>query len=268
MPIGIESSHSFGDICFNISLIREIKKKCNDDVWIAIRSPFKDALYNVPWVDKIIEIQQMWDGVSRLRSMGCNPVFQITQNVKFLQFKQIDNNHSLINTPLMTGKELGIENFDNRPLLFPTDQEIRNTDNIISNTPTIAIENVYNSGQSWADETAFNMILDKYSKTHRILWLSNSKIPNYPNIDDLSRFSRRECIMCLRASDIFFSVGSGFFCSSLSLPKIYQPKKIVCLWIDDFYKYEEPLSKYNWHDSITWVHNHDELKNYLNSSTD
>lgn len=263
MPIGIESSHGFGDLCFNLPLIRAIKEKHNDEIWVASRPHCKDALYNTPFIDKIIDIPEMQHGIHKFKSMGFK-TYQITQNIKFFEFRnEHDPHHSLINTPLMTGRQLQCNDFDNRPLYYPTETEIQNTNSIISDKPTIAVESIYTSGQSWADTTAFNMILDYYSKTHRILWLSNNNAPRVPVVDNLLRFSRRECIMCLRSADIFFSVGSGFFCASLALPKEYQPKKIVCLWIDDLYKYEEPLNKYKWHTDITWVHNHIELKECL-----
>lgn len=287
MPIGVESAHGFGDIYFNISLIRELKNKYNDEMWVAARTHCKDALFNIPWVDKIVEIQEMGQGIIKLKDMGCDPVFQITQNVKFVEFNphgfanpfvpEMDLgvlcegdawSHSLVHTPLWTGRQLHCPpNFDNKPIFIPTDDEILKTESMVQDRPTIAIESVYTSGQSWSDKRAIDAIVSKYADTHRILWLSNQGAPEITAVDDMLRFTRRECISCLRTCDIFFSVGSGFFCASLGLPEALQPKKIVCLWTDDVYKYEDPLNEYKWHPDITWIHNHDELNEWILQST-
>lgn len=255
--IGVESYHGFGDCLFNVPLISELSIKNNTKIGVAVKPACKDAFYNIPWIDEIIECAQMWDGLGRLKKLGYETTHQITQNVKFHQFREHDPNHSLIDTPLLTGAELGLANFDNRPIFLPTEEEIIKTDSILSTKPTIAIESVFNSIQSWANEKTFIPILEKFAKSHRILWLSNHGAPE--GVDNMLRYSRRECIMCLRAVDILFSVGSGFFCSSLALQPIYQPKKIICLWIDEMYKYEAAMLRYKWHDNIIWVHNHDEL---------
>jgi hypothetical protein len=206
----------------------------------------------------------MNQGARKFKELGYEMSLQLTQNVKFFEFRQDDPNHSLIDTPLLTGKQFGIETFNQRPIFSPTLEEIEKTNSMISDQPTIAIEAIYKSAQSWADGRAFQSIRDRFPN-HRILWLSNEGAPKDKNVDDLLRFTRREAIMCLRACDIFFSVGSGFFCSSLALPSYSQPKKTVCLWTDDLYRYEKPLAKHQWHPDITWVHNHDELNQCLKS---
>lgn len=262
--IGIESSHGFGDILFNIPLIRAIRKKHNyDRTIVAVRQHCKDALFNIPDIDKIVQIDQMGQGFDKLKNEGCHDTYQITQNVKFYEFRQQDHNHSLIHTPLLTGKQLGCDDFDNRPIFIPTEAEYTTTSTMVQERPTIAIESVYTSQQSWANDIAISSIVEKYQNTHRILWLSNTGAPNNPSVDNMMRFTRRECLMCLRACDLFFSVGSGFFCGSLALPAELQPRKIICLWDDTLYKYEEPIAQYNWHPDITWVHNYNELQEFL-----
>lgn len=265
MPVGVESAHGFGDICFNAPLMKAIQQRYDDQLWVAIRPHCKDGLFNLSWVHKIVEIKNMGDGISKLRSLGCDPVIQITQNVKFFEFREIDPNHSLIDTPLLTGRQLGLPDFDQRPIFIPTNEELEKTDSMLCGKPTIAIESVYNSGQSWAGPKAINQILEKYVDTHRVLWLSNEGAPDHPNVDNLLRFTRREVIMCLRACEIFFSVGSGFFCATLSLPSGFQPVKTVCLWKDEFYRYEHPVNKHKWCKDLTWLHNRQELDVWLNS---
>lgn len=264
--LGVECAHGFGDGLFNAALIRELSKHHETPVGVAVRSHCKDAFYNLPWVDEIIEIPHMNHGMSKLSAIGYQRVIQITQNVKFYEFCQQDPTHSLIDTPLWTGRQLGLPDFDQQPIFIPTAEEHAASREIVTDQPTIAIESVYQSAQSWADGNAIKLILNKYLSTHRILWLSNQGAPSHPKVDNLLRFNRRQVIMCLRACDIFFSVGSGFFCASLALEHYNQPSKIVCLWKDELYKYEKPISQHNWHPSITWIHNQSELTNYLASS--
>jgi hypothetical protein len=267
MPIGIESAHGFGDLCFNLSLIRELKKKYNDEVWVAARTHCKDALYNTPWISKIIDIKQMNQGIHELKRLNCKPVFQITQNIKFFEFRQHDPNHSLIDTPLLTGHQLGIDNFDQRPIFIPTEQELSVADEIQDERPIIAIESVYTSAQSWAKPNHFTQILEHFGDTHRVLWLSNEGCPvgkaKHHTVDNMLRYTRRQCIMALSKCKYFFSVGSGFFCASLALPKKHQPKNTICLWTDNLYRYEKRLSEVKWNNQITWVHNPAELSDVL-----
>ena len=261
--IGVESAHGFGDGLFNVALIRELSQHHNTKIGVAVRPHCKDAFYNLPWVDEIVEIPQMNDGAKVLQNLGYKRTIHITQTVKFFEFRERDTNHSLIDTPLWTGRQLGLPDFDQRPVFYPTSEEMAATDCMMSDQPTIAIETVYTSGQSWTKQQDIQLILDKYLSTHRILWLSNSDAPDHPNVDNLLRFSRRQVIMCLRACDVFFSVGSGFFCASLALPSGLQSTRIVCLWQDGFYKYEHPLAVHKWCKDLIWIHNQQELRQYL-----
>lgn len=263
--IGVECAHSFGDTLFNIPLIKAIHDQYGHKITVATREPYRDGFYNVPWINEIITIGGMGYGVIRLRNLGYKHVFQITQNAKFPHYKTIDPEHSLIDTPLWVGRELGLPDFDQRPMFFPTQEEIDKTNSILTDQPTIAIESVARSGQSWIEWDDIKLIIEKYKDTHRILWLSNENAPNLPCVDNLLRFSRREVIMCLRAADIFFSVGSGFFCSSLALPQEWQPKKIVCLWRDMMYKYVNRLNELKWHKDLTWVQRKEELPKILSA---
>ena len=70
-------------------------------------------------------------------------------------------------------------------------------------------------------------------------------------------------IMCLRAADIFFSVGSGFFCAAMALEEQYQPVKIVCLWEDSLYRYKDKINAAKWHKDIMWVDDINQLEAIL-----
>lgn len=261
--IGVEASHSFGDTVFNVPLIKAIHDHYGHKVTVAVRPQYKDGFYNVPWINKIRTINGMWHGYKMMKDEGYELVFQITQNAKFPEYKKSYPNHSLIDTPLWIGREIGLPDFDQKPMFFPTDKELDNTKEVLNNKPAIAIECEARSGQSWANGNHINQIVEKYKDTHRILWLSNKGAPKLPCVDDLLRFTRREVIMCLRAADIFFSVGSGFFCASLALPEKWQPKKIVCLWKDNFFKYVDRLNQVKWHKELIWVVKEEQFKNTL-----
>lgn len=261
--VAVESSHAFGDSLFNIPLIKAIHDHYGCKVTVGTREPYRDGFYNIPWIEDIVTIGGMGYGVLWFKNNGYKHVFQITQNAKFPHYKTIDQEHSLIDTPSWVGKELGLPAFDPKPMFIPTTDEISNTNSIVTTEPTIAIECEARSGQSWADAADIAAIVDKYRNTHRILWLSNKDAPDLPCVDNLARFTRREVIMCLRAADIFFSVGSGFFCSSLAVPEEFQPKKIVCLWRDQMYKYKDRLNELKWHKDLTWIDGKWDLTNFL-----
>lgn len=263
--IGVVSSHGFGDILFNLPLIRTISQQYQQPIAVGVQPQCADAFYNIPWISQIIHVNDMYHGVNDLVKAGCNPVLQITQNIKFPLYKETDHNHSLIDTPALVGKELSLPAFDQRPIFIATPEESQTGYDYgqCFPKPMIAVECIAKSAQSWADQAAIDMIVNKYADTHRILWMSNQGAPNHHNVDNLLRYTRRQNIMLLKHCETFFSVGSGFFCASLALLKEHQPKRIVCLWIDDFYKYEQRLSQLQWHDNIVWVHNHTELSNAL-----
>lgn len=265
MKVGVESAHSFGDTLFNAPLVKALSEKYSQKIGVAVRPHCADGYKNLDFVSEIVHINNINEGQKALHAKGYDKVFQITQNSLFFEYKQQDPNHSLIDTPTKRGKELGVT-FDPKPLFKPTDKELEIVKKFKSDIPTIAIESVYKSAQSWAQKEDIGYIVGKHlgdSQEVRILWLSNEGAPRHPQINNMLQYSRRECIMALSACDTFFSVGSGFFCASLALAKELQPKKIVCLWKDDLYRYENRLSKTDWHGDITWVHNRQELAKHL-----
>lgn len=259
--VGVESAYGFGDCVFNVPLIKQLSIMYDHPIGVAVQAQCADAYANIPWISEIVHITNLHEGVTKLQQLGYGKVIQITQNVKFHEFIERHSDHSLIDTPLWTGRQLGLPDFNQKPIFLPTPQEeaisIELGDQLAK--PTIAIECIAKSSQSWADSDAINTIVEKYVGTHTILWLSNQGAPQHQNVHDLLQYSRRQILTLLRHCQIFFSVGSGFFCGMLSLPPEHQPRKTVCLWIDEFYKYEKRLNELKWAD-IIWVHNHHELK--------
>jgi hypothetical protein len=258
MKIGVEAAYGFGDCLFNLPLIKAISEHYNQKVNVATKSHCVDAFMNIPFVDNIDIINNLNEGYSFYSRAGYT-AFQLTQNIKFEQFIALDGSHSLIDTPMLTGREIGIKPFNQKPIFIPTINEINDGNRYDDGMPTIAIESVFTSGQSWATQNDIDLIVDKFKDTHRICWLSNQNAPKTKYIDDMLRWSRRTCICALAHCGAMFSVGSGFFCASMALPKERQPKKIICLWIDSYYRYEKRIAELELHSNIQWIHNRDEL---------
>lgn len=261
--IGIEMAHSFGDAMFSTPLIKKLSEIYNTKITVAVEKRHEDAYYNLPWVSDLININNMTHGVDILRSKGYNVVIQATPNIKFFEYQAAAPDHSLIDTPLLVAREHDIGDFDQRPIFIPTAEELKVLDTIPRDKPIIAVESVYNSGQSWCDQRAIDSIVAKYVNTHYIIWLSNRGAPSHPNVLDMLQFSRRQCIVALRLAETFFSVGSGFFCASMAYEPKDQPKRTVCMWIDELYKYKNRLNELGWNKNITWVHSHAELAQAL-----
>lgn len=257
--IGLESAHSFGDCLFNLPLIKAISLKHGVRPTVAVRAPYRDAFYNVPFINDIMIIDNWWDGINRFESMNYNIIHQLTQNHRFEEYKRTNPEHSLAETALCFGRSLGIE-FDHRPMFFPTEDELSKAQAFINNIrkPIIAIEGIARSGQSWIDRHAVGLIIERYHESHSILWLSHEGKPD-DHVIDMSPLTRRETICALRYANIFYSAGSGFFCSSMAIVPPHQPKRIVVMWRDETYKYEKHINMCKWHDDIVWTHNHEEL---------
>lgn len=271
--VGVESLWGFGDLCFNIPLIQAIARKYHAKVDVVAASRCKDALKNIPSIGKVYVAEQLNHGIKKLKSLGYTHTFQITQNVKFYEFVKQDPQHSLVDTPLRTAEQLGITLPSQRPVYVPSHEELQKATEYLQGNnfrmtksfgkPLIAIEAVYKSIQSWAKIRDIAAIVNAYSQTHHILWLSNEGAPSIRTVDNMLHFSRRECIAALQHVEHFYSVGSGFFCAALGLPASQQPPKITCLWKDELYRYEKPLNKFRWHPDLTWVHNREELDQCL-----
>ncbi len=264
--VGVEMMHGFGDCVFAVPLMRKMSQDLGCPLGVAVKPACADAFHNVPWVDEIVHINELGTGEKALRALGYPVFHHLTPNMTFFGLRLKDPELSLIDAAAALGKEMGHWPFDQRPMVIPTPEEAAAADQF-EDVPTIAIESVYHSFQSWASRDDINAIVTKYGHSHRILWLSDDQPPDHPSVYRTSHLSRRELIMCLRKASIFFSVGSGFFCAALGLPPHLQPARIACLWVDGFYKYEGRLATLRWHPDLTWLHNRAELDGYLTANS-
>jgi hypothetical protein len=250
--IGVEAAYGFGDGVFIAPLLKALADRQGFPVEVAVQKQCADAFVNLPWVRRIHHINNLGDGK---RLFDGHVYCQVTPNVHFPRFKERDPEFSLIDCARETGRAYGL-NFDQRPIIRLTDAE-----KLIWPKPYIMVESHHKSGQSWANRDHFLPVVEKYRHTHDVLWLSLDGPPL--GARGMGECSRRQLISLLGGADAFFSVGSGFFCASLALPK---PPKTICLWIDDYYKYERRLAELRWNPDLYWMHNEAELTQWLRSN--
>lgn len=253
MRIGLEACYGFGDICLNLPLIQTISAHYGFPVDVAVRADCADAFDNVPFIRHIHHCKNLWEGHAWFKSHKYDVVHQITQNVKFFEFRQ-HGPHSLVDTPSATGRQLGLPAFDPRPQIYLRADEIAWADEWMADKKDyVILEAVYKSGQSWCDERAVRMIINAHRG--KVLWASHTPAPAGSTAIPASR---RHVIACIRHCRKFYSVGSGIFCGALALDR---KPPITCMWIDDLYKYEQHVRP-EWA-KITWVHDHEGLASAL-----
>lgn len=252
--IGIVCSASFGDCMFNTALCRAVAEK-HGPVVAATQPKYQDAYRNLPYIAHICEPHQ-------IGSMGCDRVVDCTPYLHFDALHRDNNRFSLVDThKVVWEREFGPIEYDPRPDFRLTAEEAATVQAYSDKQGLVAIESVAFSGQSWADKRALDMILARHLND-RVLWLSNQDAPSLSNVDNLLRYSRREVIGLIELCAVFYTTGSGFFCSSLALPR--RPSRTVCLWRDHYYRYEEKFEQLGW--EVQWVHDHSELTTALDPS--
>jgi hypothetical protein len=265
--IAVEISHGFGDAIFSTPYLEHLASKYSTKLDVAIQAQCKDALLNNPNIANIHTIGRMWEGYENYaRSNQYEKVLNITPNYWFLRqvedipsvslldtyaYQSCVYNDSEHNTPR---QEINRNSnlFGKKPSIHLTDEELTSSEKY--KNVKIAIETEYKSGQSWAQTEDF-LEISKQFNGEQVLWLSRSE-PFLQNTVGYGE-SRRVLIAALRNIDTFISVGSGFFCASMALDM--QPKKIICLWLDHYYKYAGNIEKYGWHNQIKWVGSRSEL---------
>jgi len=263
MKAGVEIAFGFGDSLFSMPAIKSIAEEHNCKVDVATQAQCADAFANAPFINEIIHIPTVWHGISHFQSKGYNYAYQLTPYAKFEEYKNNNGNFSLIDCSKKMASEQGIEVVDQRPLIYLTDTEqtIANEfiDRIPNTKPIVGIESYAKSGQSWANQEAIDKIIAHWRDKAHILWFSNTK--PHDGALDLVNFTRREIIAMLGRIDHFYSVGSGFFCASLTASN--QPKSTTVLWIDHYYKYMGRIAELGWGDRIQWAQNIVELEAIL-----
>lgn len=264
MKIGVELTYGFGDCLFGVPSIKAISEEYNCKVDVATQAQCADAFANLSFVNKVIHIANMWDGINHFTKNSYNQAYQLTPQTKFEQYKAKDSNFSLIDASKHIARDYGVEVKCQRPIIELTGQEQRDADEFIQRLPKtkpiIAIESYAKSGQTWADMSAIMAIVDKWRDRASIIWCSHTPAPD--GALNMANYSRRTIIGMLHACDCFYNVGSGFFCASLTQQN--QPKKNVSLWQDHYYRYVGRLAELGWQ-NITWVQNIVELEAELHS---
>lgn len=246
--IGVESYKSFGDNCFNTTILKALSEKHNTKIDIASSKQHLDAFTNLPFVNTTIDIDNINSGIKYFKRNNYKQFYQITP----LNFFHPSVMMSLLDVQEAISNELELNIIDYRPIIIPRSIEL---DNI---SYDVAIESEYYSNQSWAKPEDIESIVKTFNNKS-ILWCSKNP-PLKPCIH--YKPTRRATIFSLRNVEHFFCVGSGIFCASLSG---YAPKHTYVLWRDDYYGYIDKFKIRGWDNNITWVHDRDQLFAILNS---
>jgi len=251
MKIGVESYGSFGDCCLLTPFIRDLSEKHGTAIDIAVHKKFADAFLNLPFINNIIQINRINDGVKMFKALKYDLYFNATQGS---YFRNNSGMFSLLDVPDKLSSIMRVHITDRRPVFIPTKTELKVTEN---EKFDLAIESEYNSGQSWSKDQDIMMVLRAF-KNKRILWCSKSE----PPVEGLHRFNtRRETIAALINVKHFFCVGSGIFCASLSK---YRPENSYVLWSDDYFRYIQRFKERGWDSTITWIEDSEDLSSCLN----
>jgi hypothetical protein len=173
--VGVEAAYGFGDGMFLAPLLKRIAEHHNRLIDVAVQTQCADAFHNLPWVRKIIHINNLHDGMARFFDYKFK--YQITPNVYFERFRATDPQHSLIDTALWIGRHYGLGDIDQRPIFIPTPEE-RNID-LGLKRPMIAIESHHKSGQSWANPGSFLSVPRKIQKFTRYFVVVQSRLPTW-----------------------------------------------------------------------------------------
>ena len=264
-----ESCYGFGDCLMNIPLIKAYSECKNHSVHIATRNANKDAFENLDFIEKIHPITKLNEGKELAKKINL-PYQQLTQHY---WWKRI-NQQSLMDIPSIVGKRKFDLIFPNQPIIIPTEEEISATEDLRSTIPLIAIEADCNSNQSWVKDKSdiFEKLLSQIMPTpYKILWLSKTKpIPEFMQkldyVDDMHRFTRRECVAALRHCELLISTNSGFFVAAMALKNNMQPQQVLSLLSsrsERGYKIHEKILQYGWHKNLKWAFNESELGNSI-----
>lgn len=250
--IGIMCRASFGDCMFNTAAVRAIAEENNSKVSVFTQQQYQDAYANLDFIDLYTDQLKF--------ANSCKLSYNFAPCDHFDAIKSHDKNFSLVMThwKLAEDNSLIKDKHDLKPIFRPTQAEINKCASFSKSKPIIAVERAYFSQQSWFDNQAVKLILDKYSSTHEIIWCSNQDYPTDCEVNKLEGFTRRETILLLSQAEIFFTSGSGLFCASIGLQ--VRPRT-VCLWKDSYYKYERLFAHQCW--AVNWVHTHVELEGVL-----
>ena len=250
--IGVESAYSFGECLLNLPLIRALSRKYKSKIGVASLPNCKAAFENIPYVSEIVEIPTLGDGENALLKLGYDKCFQITPDVKFFEFRAQNNQHSLVDTPLLTGTQLGCTPFDQRPVFAPTPEEIEKTSMYLCDRPMIAFDSAAEI-DSQTEANVLRSIIESHVNSHIVLWPGETPPFKSDSIFLINDLTPREQILVTRMCTCVYTTGRDFTFACLSLPSKYQPKKVICLWHDEIYNCRNRILQSCWHQDISWL---------------
>ena len=263
-------SHGFGDATFSIPLIEGLCKRDSARAVVATQQRCMDAYYNAPCVEDIVIIPAMNHGEAAIANKRhVSKFYQITPQYHFYRFQEQDPNHSLACTAMAIGRENDVH-IDPRPKIYLSPIEIKASETYFEKfkdkgSKIVAVESEYYSCQSWTNDNDFEALVTGNPDCF-FLWMSLRQPPfSAPNMHTIGKdLDRRGCIALLNHVDLFVSVGSGFFCASLS--ESVRPPKTWILWKDELYKYKSTITAAKWVDNLTWIESRDQWQNFLQAN--
>jgi hypothetical protein len=255
-----ECCYGFGDALMNVPVLKAYSESTGEKVCVATRQNNFDAFTNLDFVDKVYPIQALHSGVHVAREHGFEYA-QLTQHHLFNVYRRRWPRHSLMDTPSTVARRTWKLDIDPKPVFIPTEEELAKTECFKDcQKPIVAIEAHANSSQSWSTVKHNRMLCREYlGDQFNVLWVSHVDPPNLEYVDDMKRFSRRECVAALRYCDLFLTTCSGLCVGAFGLPKEMQPKKVVMTLNrsqERVYKLQGKFEEYGFHDDLEYAWNY------------
>lgn len=252
----VESKYKFGD---NILVAGAISQIPECDITVLTHPEHVDAFINVPNVRRVFnkphEFQKLIDIAKSLNY----EFLQLTPEGYFNKYSPIRFNA----LPARHLKEVySYKHIEPKIGFWPTESEQAVADSYVSDRPILAVEAHYTSSQSFMEYDHILELINKFKKTHRILWLCNDKYPEREHLrgvdfDCGSLYTRRELITIAGKADIFFSTFSGIYWGVMGLKN--RPKTI-CTLTSEWLSYIEPL------ESVTYLTCTKSFSNWLKNA--
>lgn len=224
MRPAVEAAGHWGDNLFNTPLIAALSRHYGVPVDVATLPDYRDAFENLPFVGQIFdmsdkrqlslveEVSLLGSGVMHWKQRGNGPVYPITQfSTHELFLDREGDPPGLFGIPTAIGRQLGLPEFDPRPILNFTVDERKASEAIPEGT--VAVETGFLFQQSWVWNEVWQYLLEEI-KNRPVLCLSReAPINGFLRLD----LTRRELLCGLHRCHAFVTTGSGFFCGSIGV---------------------------------------------------